>query len=110
MIDQHHENAKINGVKIVHSCGFDSIPSDMGVYFTQRESKAQKGQLVNKIEILVTKNTLPNPLLLPGRMLVIPYTWLEQEQSFKNFKIIIIKSFFGLQAFSLQLSGESLSL
>ena len=53
MIDQHHENAKINGVKIVHSCGFDSIPSDMGVYFTQRESKAQKGQLVNKIEMRV---------------------------------------------------------
>ena len=53
MIDQHHENAKINGVKIVHSCGFDSIPSDMGVYFTQRESQAQKGQLVNKIEMRV---------------------------------------------------------
>ena len=33
MIDLHHEEAKNNEVKIVNSCGFDSIPSDMGVYF-----------------------------------------------------------------------------
>ncbi|MEM9936403.1 MAG: saccharopine dehydrogenase NADP-binding domain-containing protein, partial [Bacteroidota bacterium] len=26
MIDKHHDTAKANGVKIVHSCGFDSIP------------------------------------------------------------------------------------
>lgn len=53
MIDQHHETAKINKVKIVHACGFDSIPSDMGVYFTQRESKTQTGQLANKIQMRV---------------------------------------------------------
>ena len=53
MIDQYHETAKINGVKIVHTCGFDSIPSDMGVYFIQRELKAQIGQLANKIEMRV---------------------------------------------------------
>jgi short subunit dehydrogenase-like uncharacterized protein len=53
MIDQHHETAKINGVKIVHTCGFDSIPSDMGVYFTQKESQAQTGQLANKIQMRV---------------------------------------------------------
>ena len=33
MIHLHHEEAKNNEVKIVNSCGFDSIPSDMGVYF-----------------------------------------------------------------------------
>ena len=53
MIDQHHETAKINGVKIVHTCGFDSIPSDMGVYYTQKESQAQTGQLANKIQMRV---------------------------------------------------------
>jgi len=31
MIDLHHEDAKDNNVRIVNSCGFDSIPSDMGV-------------------------------------------------------------------------------
>ena len=53
MIDQYHEIAKNNGVKIVHTCGFDSIPSDMGVYFTQRELQAQMGQPANKIEMRV---------------------------------------------------------
>ena len=27
----HHETAKGSGAKIVHACGFDSIPSDLGV-------------------------------------------------------------------------------
>ncbi len=42
MIDEHHQTAKEKGVKIVHCCGFDSIPSDLGVYFIQKEAKAQK--------------------------------------------------------------------
>ena len=33
MIDLHHEDAKDNNVRIVNSCGFDSIPSDLGVYY-----------------------------------------------------------------------------
>lgn len=38
MIDAHQESAKKSGAKIVHSCGFDSVPSDMGVYFTQQQA------------------------------------------------------------------------
>ena len=53
MIDKHHQTAQANGVKIVHSCGFDSIPSDMGVYFIQREAKVQKGQRAKKISMRV---------------------------------------------------------
>tara|TARA_B100000767_G_scaffold67862_1_gene64387 strand:- start:12886 stop:14100 length:1215 start_codon:yes stop_codon:yes gene_type:complete len=53
MVDKHQEAAQANGVKIVHSCGFDSIPSDMGVYFIQREAKAQKGQRAKKISMRV---------------------------------------------------------
>jgi short subunit dehydrogenase-like uncharacterized protein len=53
MIDKHHEEAQANGVKIVHTCGFDSIPSDMGVYFTQKEAQAQKGQRVEQIQMRV---------------------------------------------------------
>lgn len=41
MIDQHHAAAQANGTKIVHTCGFDSIPSDMGVYFMQKEAMAR---------------------------------------------------------------------
>tara|TARA_Y100001935_G_scaffold208737_1_gene178368 strand:- start:89 stop:1291 length:1203 start_codon:yes stop_codon:yes gene_type:complete len=33
MIDLYHQEAKSKKLKIVNSCGFDSIPSDMGVYF-----------------------------------------------------------------------------
>ena len=53
MIDKHHEEAQANGVKIVHTCGFESIPSDMGVYFTQKEALAQKGQRAKRIRMRV---------------------------------------------------------
>ena len=39
LIDNFHEEAKSKKIKIVNSCGFDSIPSDMGVYFIQNEIK-----------------------------------------------------------------------
>lgn len=31
-IDEHHERARATGARIVHACGFDSIPSDIGVH------------------------------------------------------------------------------
>ena len=43
MIDAHHESARANGTRIVHSCGFDSIPSDLGVHWLQREMQGQHG-------------------------------------------------------------------
>ena len=36
MIEKHHEQAKEKKVKIVHACGYDSIPSDLGVLFAQK--------------------------------------------------------------------------
>jgi short subunit dehydrogenase-like uncharacterized protein len=35
-IDRHHKQAVDNGARIVHSCGFDSIPSDLNVYALHR--------------------------------------------------------------------------
>ena len=32
MIIKYHEKAKQNKVKIVHMCGFDSIPADLGTF------------------------------------------------------------------------------
>ncbi|RZV52361.1 MAG: saccharopine dehydrogenase, partial [Pseudomonadales bacterium] len=49
-IDQHHEAARDNGVCIVHCCGFDSIPSDMGVYYLQQQAKAKKGEFCKHIK------------------------------------------------------------
>lgn len=36
----HHETAKASGARIVHACGFDSIPHDLGVYFTVKQLPA----------------------------------------------------------------------
>ncbi len=37
MIDRYQDEAKRSGARIVHASGFDSIPSDLGVFFMQRE-------------------------------------------------------------------------
>lgn len=49
MVDRYHEAAVVKGVKIVHSCGFDSIPSDMGVFFLQQAAHAQQGAYCQRI-------------------------------------------------------------
>lgn len=38
MIDAHQSTAARSGARVVHACGFDSIPSDLGVWFTQQRS------------------------------------------------------------------------
>ena len=53
MIDAHHDQAKENKVKIVHSCGFDSIPSDMGVFYLQKEAEDWFGAYCNHIKYRV---------------------------------------------------------
>lgn len=34
---EHHDGAAASGARIVHACGFDSIPHDLGVYFTMKQ-------------------------------------------------------------------------
>lgn len=53
MIDTHHAAALANGTKIVHTCGFDSIPSDLGVYFFQKEIKERTGEYATQIRMRV---------------------------------------------------------
>ncbi|MEL6193486.1 MAG: saccharopine dehydrogenase NADP-binding domain-containing protein [Bacteroidota bacterium] len=53
MIDKHHDTAKANGVKIVHSCGFDSIPSDLGVLYSQQQAKKTFGEYATKVSMRV---------------------------------------------------------
>ena len=43
MIEQHHEAAVASGARIVHSCGFDSIPFDLGVLFLQDAARDKFG-------------------------------------------------------------------
>ncbi|MEM1262134.1 MAG: saccharopine dehydrogenase NADP-binding domain-containing protein [Pseudomonadota bacterium] len=53
MIDEHASSAASSGARIVHCCGFDSIPSDMGVHFVQREARARYGEPFGEIAMLV---------------------------------------------------------
>lgn len=39
MIDAHQSEAERSGARIVNSCGFDSIPSDFGVFFLQQAAQ-----------------------------------------------------------------------
>jgi short subunit dehydrogenase-like uncharacterized protein len=34
---RYHDQAKASGARIVHACGFDSIPHDLGAYFTVQQ-------------------------------------------------------------------------
>jgi len=36
---KYHSKAQENGVYIIGSCGFDSIPADMGILYTQNHFK-----------------------------------------------------------------------
>ncbi len=44
MIQRYEALAQKSGARIVHCCGFDSIPSDLGVHFLQREALRRFGQ------------------------------------------------------------------
>jgi short subunit dehydrogenase-like uncharacterized protein len=39
MIDAHEAAAKTSGARIVFSCGFDSVPFELGAFFVQEEAK-----------------------------------------------------------------------
>ena len=49
MINEHAEQAKETGARIIFSCGFDSIPFDLGVYFLQKEVIAQHGKPASNV-------------------------------------------------------------
>ena len=44
MIDSYHEKARETGARIVFSGGFDSLPSDMGVFLVQQNRNRETGQ------------------------------------------------------------------
>ena len=59
MIDTHSARAAKTGARIVHCCGFDSIPSDIGVWFLQNEAQQRHGASCQSIVMYVkaTKGT-----------------------------------------------------
>ena len=53
MIDAHQADAEASGARVVHACGFDSIPSDLGVWFTQERSLERFGVPCEQISMRV---------------------------------------------------------
>src|SRR5260221_8495279 len=50
MIDAHHEEAKRTGARIVFSCGFDSIPFDLGVLTLQEKAREKFGRPARRVK------------------------------------------------------------
>ncbi|MEN2751868.1 saccharopine dehydrogenase NADP-binding domain-containing protein [Psychrobacter sp. FBL11] len=53
MMDKYQDAAKQSGARIVNSCGFDSIPSDLGVYYTQQQAEKQFDEACTVINMRV---------------------------------------------------------
>lgn len=71
MIDDHDATAKGKGARIVHACGFDSVPSDLGVLLAQERHRelyaAPAGQLrlrLTRGKGGVSRGTLESMMLL----------------------------------------------
>jgi short subunit dehydrogenase-like uncharacterized protein len=52
MIDAHHARAQQTGARIVHTCGFDSIPSDLGTWAAQQAFIERFGHPARKVTAL----------------------------------------------------------
>lgn len=52
-IDRHHDEAKRTGARIVHACGFDSIPSDLGVLLLQEHARKAHGAPCESVRLFV---------------------------------------------------------
>jgi short subunit dehydrogenase-like uncharacterized protein len=55
MIDAHEAAAQCSGARIVFSCGFDSIPFDLGVQFLQQAFTARHGHPASRVRGRVRK-------------------------------------------------------
>jgi short subunit dehydrogenase-like uncharacterized protein len=53
MIDKYQAAAEKSGARVVMSCGFDSIPSDMGLWFLQQQALEKYGRTCTDVTLLV---------------------------------------------------------
>jgi short subunit dehydrogenase-like uncharacterized protein len=53
MVQRYEATARKSGARIVHCCGFDSIPSDLGVHFLQRQAMTRLGAPCTRVKMRV---------------------------------------------------------
>ncbi|WP_280254278.1 saccharopine dehydrogenase family protein [Nocardia abscessus] len=70
-IDAHHEQAAATGAKIVNSCGYDSIPSDLSVYQLYRRTvEDNTGELVDTTLVASLKGGVSGGTIDSGRAMM----------------------------------------
>jgi len=50
MIDKHEAAAKASGARILFSCGFDSVPCELGTFFVQEEARRVFGAPASRVK------------------------------------------------------------
>ncbi len=51
MVDGHHEAARASGARIVHCCGYDSIPSDLGTLMLEEAMKQRHSGVCSRVQL-----------------------------------------------------------
>ncbi len=70
-IDAYHEQAVATGAKIVNSCGYDSIPSDLSVYQLYRRTvEDNSGELVDTTLVASLKGGVSGGTIDSGRAMM----------------------------------------
>src|SRR5689334_15788570 len=69
MIDKHEAAAKASGARIVFSCGFDSVPFELGAFFVQEEAKRAFGAPAARVKgrVREMRGTLSGGTAASGR-------------------------------------------
>ena len=70
MIAAHADTAKASGARIVFSCGFDSVPFDLGIYFLQQAAKEKFARPLSRVKgrVRVMKGTFSGGTLESFRL------------------------------------------
>jgi short subunit dehydrogenase-like uncharacterized protein len=55
MLEKYEANARRTGARIVHCCGFDSVPFDLGVHFLQARAQERFGRPCSQVKMRVRK-------------------------------------------------------
>ncbi len=53
MKDKYQQQAKQTGARIVSACGFDSLPSDLGVHYLQQQAMKKHGKICHNVSMKV---------------------------------------------------------
>ena len=109
LIDKHHAEAASKGIRVIPSCGYDSIPSDLGAFFTISQfnkpvsrvdvyHEAQGGASGGTTETIFTMDGLSKEMRDP--FVLNPEETVSEEQRKKSKDGFIIEEVDGIEGWS----------